>query len=242
MIEYDRRGFLTAVGLGGLALTAPLAAAAPMVVQGGGAVLGESEQRAMLISTVGEGLMYEHGFVNRLLSVYAECADRLEAGKEVPPGALLNAGALVDEFVESYHEAFEERNLYPLFARASAMHDLVAVLSKQHGVGRQLVQQTIFLAGKDMKAPDVPPKLITICRSYVRMYREHAARETTDVLPALVELGGDVLMAQMHTRMMSLRKDRLGGLDLAGVREKLTAIEKTLGMDNLDSFTAAVPT
>lgn len=237
MSECDRRGFLAAVGLGGLGLATASLAAEP--ARG---VPSESEQQALLISTVGEGLMYEHGFVNRLLSVYAECADRLEAGKDVPPGALLNAGALVDEFVESYHEAFEERNIYPLFSRPGPMHDLVTVMSKQHGVGRELVQRTIFLAGKDMKAPDVGPKLITICRSYVRMYREHAARETTDVLPALVQLGGDVLMVQMHTRMMTLRKDRLGGLDLADVREKLTAIEKTLGMDNLDSFTAAVPT
>ena len=74
------------------------------------------------------------------------------------------------------------------------------------------------------------------------MYREHAARETTDVLPALAQLGGDVLLAQMHIRMMTLRKQQLGGLDLAGVREKLLAIEKQLEMDNLDSFTATVPT
>ncbi len=237
MRSCDRRGFLAAVGIGGLGLAAgPLGAAAESTPD-------EAQQHLLLLSTVSEGLMYEHGFVNRLMSVYAECSDRLAAGKEVPPGAVLNAGALVDEFIESYHESFEEKYLYAPFGHSGVMAELVAVMLRQHRVGRELVQQTLFLAGKpDLAAPDVGPKLTRICRAYVRMYREHAARETTDVLPALGRVGGAVLYAQMHGQMMAYRNERLGGLDLAGVREKLTDIEKSLGMADLDTFTAPVET
>ncbi len=239
MRECDRRRFLATVGLGGLGLAAgPLGVAAAT-----GSNPDRAQQEMLLLTTVSEGLMYEHGFVNRLMSVYAECADRLAAGKEVPPGALLNAGALVDEFIESYHESFEEKFLYAPFGHSGVMADLVAVMLRQHRIGRELVEQTLFLAGKpDLSAPDVGPKLTRICRAYVRMYREHAARETTDVLPALGRVGGAVLYAQMHGQMMAYRNERLGGLDLAGVREKLTAVEKSLGMANLDTFTAPVET
>jgi hemerythrin-like domain-containing protein len=234
MGSYDRRGFLGAMGLGGLAL-----AVRPGAVAAAGVAPDEAQQQALLLSTVSEGIMYEHGLVSRLMSVYAECADRLEAGKEMPPGALLNAGALAGEFIEDYHEAFEEKFLYPLFGHAGVMVDLVAVMVRQHRIGRGLVERTVFLAGKsDLKAPDVGPALIRICRNYVRMYREHAARETTDVLPALPSAGGPDAYAQLHGQMMTYRHERLGGLDLADVREKLVAIEKSMGLENLDTFTA----
>jgi len=234
MRSIDRRGFLATVGLGSLGMAAAPPAAPERTASAG--------LQGMLISTVGEGLMYEHGLVHRLLSTYAECADRLEAGEEVPLGALLNAGALADEFVENYHEAFEEKFLYAPFGHAGRFTDLVAAMVKQHKVGRQLVKRTIFLAGKDVTSPDVRPKLISICRGYVRMYRAHAARETTDLLPALGLLGGTRLYAQMHAQMMTFRNERLGGIDLAGVRQKLVAIETTLGMADLNSFTAPLET
>ncbi len=239
MQRVDRRGFLAAVGMGGLGLAAGGLSAAESAPP----LPDAAQQQMLLLSTVSEGLMYEHGFISRLLAVFAECADRLAAGKEVPAGALQDAAALVDNFVESYHEAFEEEYLYAPFGHSDVMSDLVAVMVRQHHVGRDLVDQVADLAGKpDLGAPDVGPKLTRICRAYARMYREHIARETTDVLPALGRVGGLALFAQMHGEMLSFRDEHLDGLDLSGVRKKVTDIEKSLGIADLATFTAPAET
>jgi hemerythrin-like domain-containing protein len=190
--------------------------------------------------TATETLMQEHGVIHRLMTVYQECADRLAAGDGIPPGALINAGALADEFVESYHEEMEERYVYPAFIEAGRMAALVTVMIRQHAVGRDLAGRAVFYAGRsDRGKPETREALIATCRSYARMYRAHAAHEDTVLLPALREVIGPGKFRQLGERFGEFARERMGTCPAVAVLERLVEIERMLGIAELDTFTAS---
>jgi hemerythrin-like domain-containing protein len=191
--------------------------------------------------TATEELMREHGVVHRLMTVYQECADRLARGQETPPGALINAGVVVDDFVESYHEGIEEEYVFPAFYKAERLTELVGVLRRQHLAGRKLVERTIFLAGNsDLLDPAVRRPLVSACRAYARMYRAHAAHEDTVLFPHLRSVLEPGEFTVLGKQLEETEERKLGEAGFAAVVERIAEIERGLGIDQLDTFTAEV--
>jgi hemerythrin-like domain-containing protein len=183
--------------------------------------------------------MREHGVVHRLMSVYDECADRLSDGVAVPAAALLNAGTLVDGFVENYHEELEERYVFPALRGADHLVGLVAVLRRQHAVGRELAGQIIYHAGKgDLLEPATCDALVSLCRGYARMYRAHAAREDTVLFPALRNAMEPPAFWALGERFAAIGLEKLGEGGYADAVASVLEIEKSLGIADLDSVTA----
>ena len=232
MSGFGRRKFLASLGLAGMS-----AAATPLAAGGQESMA----LRVAVVKTVSEGLMFEHSIIQRLMGIYEECADRLAGGRELPPGVVTNAGVLADEFVENYHEAWEEGHLYAPFRGTGALTDVIRVMTRQHRVGRRLVQRTIFLSGKESGEAAVRDELAELCRAYPRMYRAHAAREDTVLLPNSEVIGGAEMYAALHRAMMAFRRSRLGTLNLNGVLSDVKDLEDQLGIRDLDHYTAEMP-
>src|SRR5207244_4118890 len=62
----------------------------------------ESEHDEEIAPT--EDLMREHGVLKRVLLAYGEIVRRLDARKNFPPEALVDAAAIIRDFIEDYHE------------------------------------------------------------------------------------------------------------------------------------------
>ncbi|MFO8007288.1 MAG: hypothetical protein R6V05_06075, partial [Candidatus Brocadiia bacterium] len=154
-MDSRRRDFLTRAGAVGLGLAAAALPARRAAAQEGYRRISPTEE-----------LMRHHGVVHRLMAVYDECARRLDAGEELPAGVVINAGAVADEFVESFHEGLEEQFVYPVFMEAGSRQELVATLVRQHAVGQRLTARTIYLAGQSESSPE---ELGRICAAYARM-------------------------------------------------------------------------
>ncbi|MFO7957718.1 MAG: hemerythrin domain-containing protein [Candidatus Brocadiia bacterium] len=185
-----------------------------------------------------EKLMREHGLIQRLMNVYQECADRLAVGEDLPDGLILNAGALADEFIESYHEEAEQKYVYPVFVEAGRMADLVAVMVRQHAIGRRLSEQTIYQAGQGEQAePETRDSLMRTCWRYSRMYRAHVAFEDSILFPELRDVVSGEEFWQIASRIRAFEHETLGRGGLAQVGERVAEIEALLGLEGLDSFT-----
>jgi len=89
---------------------------------------------------------------------------------------------IVRRFVAEYHEKLEERFVFPRLEQAGREVQLVAILKHQHQKGRVLTDEIKAAAGAPVASEGT--KLAGLLRSYVRMYRPHAAREETVLLPA----------------------------------------------------------
>jgi len=131
-----------------------------------------------------EDLMREHGILKRVLLIYRNIADRIEAKRDFPPDAVLVSARLIRDFVENYHEKLEEDYLFPRFRKANQLVDLVETLNTRHQRGRTLTDRTMQL----VKDPKQRPELRAALLSFVHMYEPHEAHEDTVLFPAFHKL------------------------------------------------------
>ncbi len=183
--------------------------------------------------TPAEDLMREHGVLRRVMYVYDDAALRLDGNTEVPLDALLGCAGIVRRVIEDYHEKLEESFLFPRFEKAGQLADLTAILRQQHQVGRSLTDQIVTLA----RAPLDRAKLATVLRRFNHMYRPHAAREDTILLPALRGLIGDHEYEELGEQFEDKEKQMLGEHGFDRAVADVAKLEQAFGVDDLAKLT-----
>jgi hypothetical protein len=79
--------------------------------------------------------------------------------------------------------------------------------------------------------------LMTLCRSYVFMYRPHISREHSDLFPRLLDIatGGD--MENIIGKMAASTREALGEQGFAGPLRDLAEIEHILDIHDIRGYT-----
>ncbi len=196
----------------------------------------EAETEEMV--SPGEDLMREHGVLKRILLVYEEAIRRLDAKQKLPPEPLADSAQIIRSFIEDYHELLEENHLFPRYRRANRMVNLLAVLEKQHQAGRRLTDTILRhanLAG--IKDPDSRRELTGSMRQFVRMYAPHEAREDTVLFPALHEIVSQNEYDSLGEEFEKIEQEQFGEGGFEEFVGRVAAVEKTLGIYDLDQFT-----
>lgn len=187
-----------------------------------------------------EDLMREHGVLNRLLLVYEESIRRIQDGRDLPPDALANAASIIRSFVEDYHEKLEENHLFPRFEKAGRLVRLVTVLRAQHEAGRKLTDTVQHLTARPSRDADEQKKLTESIRLFIRMYRPHEAREDTVLFPAFRAIVSPNEYDSLGEEFERKEHDLFGRDGFEGIVERVAAIEKRLGIEDLTQFTPKV--
>jgi hemerythrin-like domain-containing protein len=149
---------------------------------------------------------------------------------------LADAVHLVRTFVEHCHEKLEEDYIFPRFEKAGQLTDLVAVLRGQHEAGRRVTDAVLDRLGSAGSRADRRP-LANDLRAFIRMYRPHAARESTVLFPQLAAVVGPNEYDQMGERFEDIEHEKFGPAGFAGVVQKVAELEKVLGIHDLAEFT-----
>jgi len=185
-----------------------------------------------------EDLMREHGVLNRVLLIYEEGLRRLRKKEEVTPDAFHKPATLVRKFVEDYHEKLEEKFIFPAFEKKKLLTDLVKVLLKQHQAGRDLTEVVLREAAADrFRKEDNRKELVVAVEAFIRMYRPHEAREDTVLFPALHKVF-TVKQLKDLGEQFEKEEDRLFGDEgFEKTVDQVAAIEKQLGIHDLEQFT-----
>jgi hemerythrin-like domain-containing protein len=179
-----------------------------------------------------EDLMREHGVLNRILLIYDEAIRRIRAGGKFDPAILGRSAALIQKFIEDYHEKLEEDHLFPRFEKAGKLVDLVKTLRAQHAAGRTLTGR--ILAGA--KSGDLQ-SIRGDLAAFVRMYRPHEAREDTVLFPALHSIVTKHEYAALGEEFDRIEQKTFGGDGFDMAVDQVTALEKQLGLYDLTQFT-----
>jgi len=185
-----------------------------------------------------EDLMREHGVLNRILLIFEEGRRRLRAEREVPSEVFHASATLVRKFVEDYHEKLEESFIFPKFEKRGKLVELVGVLRKQHAAGRLLTdiilrQSTVGRFSQDSARREVRDA----CGAFIRMYRPHEAREDTILFPALRKIVTAAEIDELGDQFEDEEKRRFGEEGFEKTVDQVAAIEKQLGIWELDQFT-----
>jgi hemerythrin-like domain-containing protein len=194
--------------------------------------------------TATEDLMREHGILRRALLVYQESAGRLrQEASSVPPDALEKTAKLFQVFGEDYHEKkLEEVYIFPAVKKTpNAAAAYVDILLAQHARGREITNYLLSVSQADRIASNSVEPLAKALESFVRMYEHHAAIEDTVVFPAWkAAVGGNELDA-MGEKFEEIEHEQFGEDGFEAALRRMDEIEQSLGLSNLDMFTAPAP-
>jgi hemerythrin-like domain-containing protein len=217
------------IGAAGFSLFAGTASAAPQ-----GAADKKSAQSVPVTAT--EDLMREHGIVSRLLLIYGAGVRRLGHGEDIDPAVFVQAAETMRDFVHDYHEKNEEEHVFPRFAKAGRMVELVNVLAAQHTACRKLTELVLDRAPKSASKPE-REQMIEAMQATITLYRPHAAREDTDVFPTLRSLVTPSEFEEIGETLEKRETEKFGADGFEKVAKKVEALEKRLGINDLSQFT-----
>jgi hemerythrin-like domain-containing protein len=181
--------------------------------------------------TPGEDLMQEHGLLERVLLVYDEAARRIDAKEPLDLGVISGAAGIVRRFVEQYHEQNEEKFVFPRLQAAGRELELVGVLLRQHERGRQVTEEVLRKVNAGAST-----ELSSLLRSFVRMYRPHAAREDTVLFPAFREVIGGSAYRELGEQLEDEEHRRFGELGFEKTVSEVLELEKKLDLADLAKF------
>jgi hemerythrin-like domain-containing protein len=191
---------------------------------------GEEESKV----TPAEDLMREHAVLSRLLLIY-------ETGLPAGPGSgpplkeIGDAARLVRTFIEEYHEKLEEDYLFPRFEKAGKLVELVKILRRQHEAGRRLTDAVLEVTGGTGGSDTA--RLERSLRAFIRMYRPHAARESTVLFPQLQTVVSPREYDQMGEAFEDIEHQKFGPEGFEGIVANVADVEKRLRLYDLAAFT-----
>lgn len=194
--------------------------------------------------TATEDLMREHGILRRALLVYQESATKLrQDAASVPPDALEKTAKLFQVFGEDYHEKkLEEVFIFPAVKKApGAAAAFVDVLVAQHARGREITQYLLSVSQADRIPANAVEPLAKAMESFVRMYAHHAAIEDTIIFPAWKAVAGQSQLDELGAKFEEIEHDEFGDDGFEAALRRMEEIETSLGMSNLEMFTAPAP-
>ena len=188
-----------------------------------------------------EDLMREHGVLKRVLLIYDEAMRRMMANQDLPVETVADSAKIIRNFIEDYHEKLEENFLFPRFEKAGTLTDLVRTLRDQHAAGRRVTDLTLALAKQStIKNAGERTQLADSLRQFIRMYNPHEAREDTVLFPAFRKIVSANEYASLGEDFEKKEHELFGEDGFEKMVDKVTNIEKTLGIYELAQFTPKV--
>jgi hemerythrin-like domain-containing protein len=180
--------------------------------------------------------MREHGVLRRVMYLYDDAARRLTDGREVPLDALAGGAALIRRVIEDYHEKLEENFVFPRFDRVGRFTELTATLRRQHQVGRALTDQIRALTAAPLGEAN-RATLAELLSSFNHMYRPHAAREDTELFPALRQVVGGRAYDELGDQFEAEETRVLGEHGFERAVAEVARLEQAFGLGDLARLT-----
>jgi hemerythrin-like domain-containing protein len=202
-----------------------------------------SDEIATSVSAT-EDLMREHGLMRRALLVYQESAAKLKLdANSVPTESLEKVAQFFRAFGEDYHERkLEEAYILPAIKKSQNPASSYAdVLLAQHARGREITDYLLSISkGQNLPSASVSA-VINALESFVRMYEHHAAIEDTIVFPAWKEVTGSKELDELAIKFEEIEEEHFGEDGFGAASRRMAEIEESLGLSNLQMFTAPPP-
>ena len=217
------------------ALAAPVVLIGPALGEEKGA--GDKPKEKEEEVTPPEDLMREHGVLDRVLLLYEAGIRKWSSSQDFDPALITQSAEIIRDFINNYHEKSEEDHVFPRFRKAGKMVDLVDTLLRQHEAGRKVTERIIALSPTSRANPDERRQLIASMRSFITMYRPHAAREDTDLFPKLKDVVSSNEYDAMAEEFEKKEHELFGEDGFEKMAARVAQLEQRMGIHDLDQFT-----
>ena len=195
-------------------------------------------QNSATVRSPGDRLMMEHGLAERIMLVYERFIKDQKSGEGADLPLINRTAQIAQSCLSGCHERNEERCLFPLFREEGYLTEMVEALEQQHKAGREVTDKIIDLSTpgriKDETHMNI---LMTLCRSYIFMYRPHVSRENSELFPRLSAIASRGIIEEIGRTMAVATRDALGEQGFAGPLQELAEIERSLDIHDVRSYT-----
>jgi hemerythrin-like domain-containing protein len=176
-----------------------------------------------------EDLMREHGILRRIMLIY-EKSVRLPQAESVEP--IKQSAQIIRSFIEDYHEKLEENFIFPRFRKEQVMVEMVDTLQEQHEVTRKLTDIILNIGGTtDFE------KINKAISLFINAYRPHASREDTELFPQFRKITSPKEYDHLGETFEDWEKRLFSENGFTDMVNKVSAIEKKIGINLLQKFT-----
>ena len=186
-----------------------------------------------------EDLMREHGVLDRVLLIYEAGLRKFDAREDFDPAVFTSAAQIIRDFIENYHERSEEEAVFPRFKKAGKQVALVDTLLVQHKAGRRVTDIVLQTAPDSRKDGEARGKLVGATKSFIAMYRPHAAREDTELFPLLRQVVSPHEYDAMAEEFEDKEHKLFGADGFEMMVHRVADLEKSIGINDLAKFTPA---
>ncbi|MBL4931744.1 hemerythrin domain-containing protein [Clostridium paridis] len=188
-----------------------------------------------------EDLMREHDVMHRMLLIYNDALKYLR-GQKMNSGIniysiIYNTAMIAQQFIEDYHQRLEEQYVFPKLSSNPKYSELINTLQNQHNAARKLTNNIIYSSIKNTCYFENNLQLIQLLSLYINMYDPHSAREDTVIFPAFHEVVNPEEFKELGDLFEKIEEQKFGEDGFKHIVNKVTNIEKALGIYNLDQFT-----
>lgn len=242
----NKRQLLNAVGLASASLVTGVCAPAILVPQasareskGVGKKLKEIATGNKEEVSPPEDLMREHGVLDRVLLCYEAALAKFSANEDFDPALVTQSAEIIRDFINNYHERSEEDYVFPRFRNAGRLTSMVEILLQQHQAGRRITQEILSFAPRARRDDDQRRQLVSKIRSFITMYRPHAAREDTDLFPKLKNLVSSSEYDAMAEVFEKKEHELFGEDGFEKMVDRVARLEQSFGIGDLARFTPA---
>ncbi|MGC8493210.1 MAG: hemerythrin domain-containing protein [Syntrophobacteraceae bacterium] len=185
-----------------------------------------------------EILERQHGLNRRALAILHKIKNGINAQMAISPEVAGGAVEIIRAFMIDCHQAMEEKYVFPVFGASQQTAELIAVLRKQHAAASQLTGILKPLCA-DFSQNDQANrrKAVTMIHLLTYMSDAHESWEDTVLFPRLradiSKTSYDGLTAQLEAAETQF----FGPRGYQETIQKIAALEQSLGIANLASFT-----
>lgn len=239
---YRRRDVVAGAGAAAALILAPTAWAAETdrnQTQPGAETSKSMIQIEKNALTPMEDLACQHAVARRVLLVYQMGAAATMGSSQPPMEALTTAATMIRSMVDDHHVQLEENYLFPLFQKTGQWADLVSTLREQHAAGRRLTD-SILQATQGSAGGTATEGLARNLIAYVRMIQAHTAYEETLLYPQIRVVASAADYDQLQKTLQDADRKKLGPEGVAGLLNKVAALEKSVGITSLAQFTPKI--
>ena len=186
-----------------------------------------------------DDLMREHGVLKRVLLCYRAMTAQVQAGHPLAAAQVHDAALIIHDFIEGFHEGLEEGYVFPRVR--PQLTSTVTTLLTQHARGRVITQYLLAQSRTGgTLSPGTSAKVSGAMQAFVRMYEPHEAREDTVVFPAFRQIVPAQEFADLGQHFADLEQQQFGRDEFTAMVGRITAIERALGIYDLNQFTPQI--
>lgn len=185
-----------------------------------------------------EDLMVEHSILRRALLIYEECIRRMNINEDFDPTLLTETTNVIKVIIIFHHALLEHEYIFPRFREADTYVEMCDILTDQHGAAGEQEELILKYANREsINNPEGKEILINALKKSIKVFRPHVDREDTEMFPDFKNVVTAHEFYELGKKFKEIEYQKWGENGHKQMVDKITHVEKALGINDLDSFT-----